>query len=52
MEFGKVDPGQLDFIDFKLPADPKETKEVLATGKGNTQFYIGCAKWGRKDWLG
>lgn len=52
MEFGKVDPSQLDFIDFKLPPDPEETREVLAKGKGNTKFYIGCAKWGRKDWLG
>jgi hypothetical protein len=33
MEFGKVDPAQLDFIDFTLPPDPEETKEVLATGK-------------------
>jgi uncharacterized protein YecE (DUF72 family) len=52
MEFGKVDPSQLDSIDFTLPPDPKETKDVLAKGKGKTKFYIGCAKWGRKDWVG
>jgi uncharacterized protein YecE (DUF72 family) len=25
---------------------------VLKSGKGKTKFYIGCAKWGRKDWIG
>lgn len=52
MEFGKVTDDELKHIDFKLPPDPPATKEVLAKGKGNTKFYIGCAKWGRKDWIG
>ncbi len=52
MEFGKVTDDELKHIDFKLPPDPPATKEVLAKGKGNTRFYIGCAKWGRKDWVG
>lgn len=52
MEFGKVTDDELKHIDFKLPPDPAVTKEVLAKGKGNTRFYIGCAKWGRKDWVG
>lgn len=52
MEFGKIDEKELDNIDFSLPPDPKGTKEVLANGKGKTKFYIGCAKWGRKDWIG
>jgi len=25
---------------------------VLKKGKGKTKFFIGCAKWGRKDWIG
>ncbi len=52
MEFGKVSNEELEQIDFKLPKDPKATTEVLKKGKGKTKFYIGCAKWGRKDWIG
>lgn len=53
MDFGKVDEVlDLDSIDFKLPKDPAGTTEVLKKGKGNTKFYVGCAKWGRKDWIG
>lgn len=52
MDFGKIDENELDSIDFKLPPDPHENKEVLKKGKGKTKFYIGCAKWGRKDWIG
>lgn len=52
MEFGKLSPEELEHIDFTLPKDPASNKEILAQGSGNTQFYIGCAKWGRKDWIG
>ncbi len=52
MEFGKVSDQELEQIDFSLPKDPAITTEVLKTGKGNTKFHIGCAKWGRKDWVG
>ncbi len=52
MEFGKLPEAELDNVDLTLPADPAVTKHVLAKGKGNTKFYIGCAKWGRKDWVG
>jgi uncharacterized protein YecE (DUF72 family) len=52
MEFGKIDPRDLERIDFTLPPDPPQTSAVLAKGKGNTKFYVGCAKWGRKDWIG
>ncbi|XZF15995.1 DUF72 domain-containing protein [Chitinophagaceae bacterium MMS25-I14] len=52
MDFGKVPEQQLEHIDFTLPPDPAETTAVLSKGKGNTKFYIGCAKWGRKDWIG
>ena len=52
MEFGKVTDAELKQIDFTLPPDPPGTKEVLKKGKGKTKFYIGCAKWGRKDWVG
>ena len=52
MEFGKIPETELDKMSCSLPEDPKGTTEVLKKGKGNTQFYIGCAKWGRKDWIG
>lgn len=52
MEFGKVSDEELEQIDFKLPPDPKVTTEVLKAGKGKTKFMVGCAKWGRKDWIG
>lgn len=53
MEFGKVDPADLDKIDFKLPPDHADTKTILAKQKKReTEIYIGCAKWGRKDWVG
>jgi len=52
MEFGKIPENELKEIDFTLPPEPPENKEVLKKGKGKTKFYIGCAKWGRKDWIG
>jgi len=52
MDFGKVADAELKRIDFTLPPDPTVTTEVLKKGKGKTKFYIGCAKWGRKDWIG
>jgi len=53
MEFGKVDPSELAHVDFSLPPDPFENKLVLK-GKNAKEplIYIGCAKWGRKEWLG
>ncbi len=52
MDFGKVTEHLLEQIDFTLPPEPDVNKEVLAKGKGNTEFFVGCAKWGRKDWIG
>lgn len=52
MEFGKLPEQELEQIDFALPPDPPQNAAVLKTGKGKTKFYIGCAKWGRKDWVG
>jgi uncharacterized protein YecE (DUF72 family) len=53
MEFGKVDPSEIDKIDFRLPEDGPFTQKVLP-GKpaAKLKVYIGCAKWGRKDWIG
>jgi len=52
MEFGKITEQELKQINFALPPDPPENMKVLKKGKGKTKFYIGCAKWGRKDWVG
>ncbi len=54
MEFGKVEDIELESIDFTLPKDPSVNAEVLKKrkGKAKTKFYVGCAKWGRKDWVG
>ncbi len=51
MDFGKLD--NIDAVDFKLPKDPAMNKKVLG-GKpaAHPAIYVGCAKWGRPDWVG
>lgn len=52
MQFGKVeDPSK---IDFSLPADAKETKEILSKHKSKYAFkaFVGCAKWNKADLKG
>lgn len=55
MDFGKVDSSTLTTIDFSLPPDTSDTTRILGkvrpTKKGPS-IYVGCAKWGRKDWVG
>lgn len=53
MEFGRVDENELNSIDFSLPKEPAFNKQVLK-GKpaANPKVYIGCAKWGRLEWIG
>lgn len=54
MDFGKVDSDALDEIDFSLPPDAAGTTQLLKKEKTNSkpQVFVGCAKWGRKDWVG
>ncbi len=54
MDFGRVSPQELKTVDFTLPKDSKETLAILKQAKSDTppQLYFGCAKWGRKDWIG
>ena len=52
MDFGKLPDDELEHADLSLPPDPAVNRAVLKKGRGNTRFYIGCAKWGRKDWVG
>ncbi|MBB6269956.1 uncharacterized protein YecE (DUF72 family) [Pedobacter cryoconitis] len=53
MEFGKVNSEDVKDVDFTLPADGEQTEKVLdSSGKGKAKIFIGCAKWGRKEWVG
>ena len=53
MEFGRVPENELDKIDFSLPAEPAYNKRILK-GKPvkKRKVYVGCAKWGRTEWVG
>lgn len=53
MEFGRVTAVELNNIDFTLPAEPASNKKILK-GKAakDPKVYIGCAKWGRTEWVG
>lgn len=53
MEFGRVPEIELAGIDFSLPAEPDFNKMALK-GKPAKQprVYVGCAKWGRTEWVG
>jgi uncharacterized protein YecE (DUF72 family) len=53
MDFGKAE--DLSKIDFTLPDDHHDTDVILASlkkKKNKTKVHIGCAKWGRKEWVG
>lgn len=54
MDFGRVETNVLDQIDFRLPPDTALTQKVLKSSKpkGKPKVYVGCAKWGRPDWVG
>ncbi len=53
MEFGRVPENELNSIDFSLP-EPASNDAILQKAKTNNKplVYIGCAKWGRKEWIG
>jgi uncharacterized protein YecE (DUF72 family) len=53
MEFGRIPIEELDKVNFKLPPDPSFNKKIL-TGEAvvKPKVYIGCAKWGRIEWVG
>lgn len=53
MEFGRVPENELNDINFSLPKEPTLNKKILK-GKPakDPKVYIGCAKWGRTEWVG
>ncbi|MCX7877074.1 MAG: DUF72 domain-containing protein [Ignavibacteria bacterium] len=55
MDFGKVPAYKLDEIDFSLPENHSDTDIILNGLKSlnkKPELFIGCAKWGRKEWIG
>ena len=52
MEFGRVETNEIEQIDFTLTPDGEQTKLTL-NGKSvaHPKFFVGCAKWGRKEWV-
>ncbi len=53
MEFGRLQKNQLNKVDFSLPKEPAFNKSVLSGKKyANPKIYVGCAKWGRIEWVG
>jgi uncharacterized protein YecE (DUF72 family) len=52
MEFGRIPEKELIAIDFSLPSDPEANKLVLKKTNQKPLVYMGCAKWGRKEWIG
>ena len=53
MEFGRLPEVELDKIDFKLPPDPAFNKSILNSKVTvKPKVYVGCAKWGRVEWVG
>ena len=53
MDFGRVPQEDLDKIDFSLAAEPAFNKSILKNKpEKNVKVYIGCAKWGRTEWVG
>lgn len=52
MDFGRV--SNVDAVDFSFPDDHPSTTVLLKTltKSAAPKVYIGCAKWGRPDWVG
>jgi uncharacterized protein YecE (DUF72 family) len=52
MKFGRVSAEELDQLELSLPSDHKSIRELSGKKSKAPKVYIGCAKWGRKEWLG
>jgi uncharacterized protein YecE (DUF72 family) len=54
MEFGKITPEELSATNFNLPDDNPQTTRILSGQPkiSKPAAFVGCAKWGRKDWIG
>jgi uncharacterized protein YecE (DUF72 family) len=53
MEFGRVTEPELNKVDFSLPGEPAFNKKILGgNAASRPRVYVGCAKWGRTEWVG
>ena len=53
MDFGKISAEELKIANLCLPTDPKENTNVLGGRRvASPKVYVGCAKWGRTEWIG
>ncbi|PCJ83716.1 MAG: hypothetical protein COA57_10705 [Flavobacteriales bacterium] len=50
MQFGKIP--NFETVDFALPKDHEDNAGILKSSNGKGSIHIGCAKWGREDWVG
>jgi len=53
MDFGKLAFEELKTVDLCLMDEPEWNKSILTGMKApNPKIYVGCAKWGRTEWIG
>lgn len=53
MDFGKVALEELKTINLSLSGEPQWNSKILKGKKiSSPKIYVGCAKWGRTEWLG
>jgi uncharacterized protein YecE (DUF72 family) len=53
MDFGRVPENELNTVNFKLPKEPAWNGDILKGKPAKSpKIYMGCAKWGRKEWIG
>ncbi len=53
MEFGALTLSKLNKVSFALPPDPVGNAILMKKQKaGSPKLFLGCAKWGRKEWVG
>lgn len=53
MEFGRLPEHLLDKVNFNLPPDPPENKQVLSgAAVPHPQVYVGCTQWAQPRWKG
>ena len=51
MDFGRLSEDKLGKIEFALPKEPTDNMRFHSNDR-LTKIYVGCAKWGRKEWVG
>src|SRR4051812_17777119 len=53
MDFGKISSEELKVANLCLPVDPATNINVLKGRRvASPKVYVGCAKWGRTEWIG